>query len=137
MQLTPLAIALQGIGYGSHLTAVQGLAAAEEAAPARVNLVITRAWLQQMRARRLALAPKARAREKTRRQVEEELEEVEQLQAAQAAHAARLRLAAEHQAAEREAQAVIARAQADAANAQRARAQRRRRQQQLVVLLAH
>jgi hypothetical protein len=29
MQLNPLAAALQGIGYGSYLTAVQGLAAAD------------------------------------------------------------------------------------------------------------
>jgi hypothetical protein len=30
LQLTPLAVALQGIGYGSFLTAVQGLAVIED-----------------------------------------------------------------------------------------------------------
>jgi hypothetical protein len=134
MELSPLAIALQGIGYGSHLTAVQGLAAVEEAAPARVNLVITRAWLEQMRARRLALAPKRIAREKTKRETEEELEEFERVQTAQAERAA---LIAAEVAAEREAQALMARLASERGAAETARRHRRRRQQQIIAALAH
>lgn len=133
MNLTPLAIALQGIGYGAHLTAMQGLAATEEPpAPARVNLVITRAWLEQMRARRQALAPKRREREKTRREAEDELEEIQSTQAAQAARDARI---AAEAAAEREAAAFIARLASARSAAEVAQRKRRRQQQQFVAIL--
>lgn len=131
--LRPLAIALQGIGYGRHLTALQGLVAVEEtAAPTFRGVVITRAYLEQMRARRLALAPKRRAREKTKREADEELEEFERVQTAQAERAAR-QVA---DAAQTQARAQVAAAEAAQAIARAAARARRRKQQQLVVLLA-
>lgn len=39
LQLTPLAVALQGIGYGTFLTAVQGLAVFDEPGPPVITLL--------------------------------------------------------------------------------------------------
>jgi len=131
--LSPLAVALQGIGFATHLTALQGLVAVEETVtPPFRGVVITRAYLEAMRARRLALAPKRREREKTKREADEELEEIERVQTAQAARAARL---AAEAAAKRDAAALIGRLAANRGAAEVALL-RRKRQQQLIALLA-
>jgi len=127
--LSPLAIALQGIGFGTHLTALQGLVAVEEAATTARPLVISAAWLKRMRERREALRTRPPARDsKTRKQIEEEADELERFKAGVAAlqMAAEQRAHAEIQAAE-QAQAVIAQAQRQA--------RRRRHQQELLLLL--
>lgn len=127
-----------GVTVGTPQAGVRGLLAFwfggassgdEVVVPVGGGPVFTRAWLERMRARRLALRATPTEREEDRRKREEELEELERLFAAQTAHTARLQHQADLAAAE--AAAAIAIAAAQASNTRR-----RRRQQQLVVLLA-
>lgn len=130
--LNPLAAALQGIGYGSLLTGLQGLWAETIIPPLQgAGPVITRAHLQRMRARREALRNQAPARdEKTRRQLDEEADELERFKVGVAALqlATQQRAQAERQAAEQ--------AHAAIEQAQRKATRRRRQQQELLLLLS-
>lgn len=126
MTLSARHIAMQGIGASVLSLAMQGLIPATSGAR---GVVITAAYLERMRARRLALQPVARDRERERREAEEELEEI--AMAAEQAPTAEVQAAC--LAAECAAREFIARLVGGDS-----RADRRRRQQQLIVaMLTH